>query len=66
MNAQLGSDGRLTLSGCLLNQLDLSGFAWRAKNSLLDGSTIQKMGLYGKKKKLQNIGRFLKTSCLLA
>jgi len=31
---QIGSDGRLTLSGWLLNQLDLSGFAWRTKNSL--------------------------------
>jgi len=37
MNAKLGSDGRLTLSGWLLNQLDLSGFAWRTKNLLRDG-----------------------------
>lgn len=29
---KLGSDGRLALSGWLLNQLDLSGFAWRTKN----------------------------------
>ena len=32
MNAKLGSDGRLTLSGWLLNQLDSPGFAWRTKN----------------------------------
>ena len=36
MNAKLGSDGRLTLPGWLLNQLDLSGFAWRTKNLLCD------------------------------
>jgi hypothetical protein len=34
MNAKLGSVGRLTLAGWLLNQLDLSGFTWRTKNSL--------------------------------
>jgi hypothetical protein len=32
MNAKLGSDGRLTLSGWLLNQLDSPSFAWRTKN----------------------------------
>ena len=31
--------GRLTLSDWLLNQLDLSGFTWRTKNSLLDEMT---------------------------
>jgi hypothetical protein len=30
------------LSGWLLNQLDLSGFAWRTKNSLLGGLNISK------------------------
>jgi hypothetical protein len=34
MNAKFGSDGRLTLSGWLLNQLDSPGFAWRTKNLL--------------------------------
>jgi hypothetical protein len=29
INAKLGSDGRLTLSDWLLNQLDYPGFAWR-------------------------------------
>jgi len=35
INAKLGSDGRLTLSGWLLNQLDSPSFAWRTKNLLL-------------------------------
>jgi len=34
IDAKLGSDGRLTLSGWLFNQLDFPGFAWRTKNSL--------------------------------
>jgi hypothetical protein len=45
INAKLGSDGRLTLSGWLLSQLDSPGFAWRTKNSLLGGSNIQKRQL---------------------
>src|SRR4030065_2790304 len=35
INAKLGSDGRLTLSGWLLNQLVSPSFAWRTKNLLL-------------------------------
>ena len=35
INAKLGSDGRLTLSGWLFNQLDCTDFAWRTKNPLL-------------------------------
>jgi len=37
MNAKLGSDGRLTLSGWLLKQPDSPGFAWRTKNLLSVG-----------------------------
>jgi hypothetical protein len=62
MNAKLGSDGRLTLSGWLLNQLDLSGFAWRTKNSLWNALSLKKKGLYVKKKKSQDMGAFVKTS----
>jgi hypothetical protein len=35
MNAKLGSDGRLTLSGWPLNQPDSPSFTWRTKNLLL-------------------------------
>jgi hypothetical protein len=38
------------LSGWLLNQLDLSGFAWRTKNSLWDELNIRKRELFVKKK----------------
>lgn len=34
INSKLGSDGRLILSGWLLNQLDLPSFSWRAKTLL--------------------------------
>ena len=37
MDAKLGSDGRLTLSGWPLNQLDPAGLAWGTKNSLSRG-----------------------------
>ena len=37
MNAKLGSDGRLSLSGWLLDQLDSPGFAWRTKLDFLWG-----------------------------
>jgi len=40
MNAKLGSDGRLTLSGWLLNQLDSPSFAWRTKTLLFDKGSI--------------------------
>jgi hypothetical protein len=46
--AKLGSEGRLTLSGWLLKQLDLSGFSWRTKNSFWDGKNIQEGKLYVK------------------
>jgi hypothetical protein len=39
------------LPGWLLNQLDLSGFAWRAKNLFWDELDIRKKGLYVKKKR---------------
>jgi len=42
MNAKLGSDGRLTLSGWLRNQLDSPSFAWRTKNLVWDESNIAK------------------------
>ena len=42
INAKLGSDGRLTLSGWLFNQLDCADFAWRTKNLLFDGLSIEK------------------------
>jgi len=42
MNAKLGSDGRLTLSRWLFNQLDSPVFAWRTKNFLFDGKSIRK------------------------
>jgi hypothetical protein len=37
MNAKLGSDGRLTLSGRPLNQLNSPSFTWRTQNLLLCG-----------------------------
>ena len=40
INAKLGSDGRLTLSGWPFNQLDCADFTWRTKNSLFDGESI--------------------------
>jgi len=45
IDAKLGSDGRLTLSGWLFNQLDSPDFAWRTKNSLWGGLNIQKREL---------------------
>jgi hypothetical protein len=63
MNAKLGSDGRLTLSGWLLNQLDFPDFAWRTKNSLWNALSLKKRELYVKKKKSQDMGSFVKTSC---
>jgi hypothetical protein len=42
IDVKLGSDGRLTLSGWLFNQLDLSGFTWRTKDSLGGELNIQK------------------------
>ena len=36
----IGSDGRLTLSGWLLNQLDSPGFAWRTKNLLFTARSV--------------------------
>ena len=45
IDAKLGSDGRLTLSGWLLNKLDSPDFVWRTKNSLLGGLNIQKREL---------------------
>jgi pantothenate kinase-related protein Tda10 len=45
MNAKLGSDGRLTLSGWLLNQLDSPDFAWRTKNLLWDELNVLKRKL---------------------
>jgi len=45
IDAKLGSDGRLTLSGWLLNQLDSPDFAWRTKNSLWGGLNVQKRQL---------------------
>jgi hypothetical protein len=59
INAKLGSDGRLTLSGWLLNQLDSSVFAWRPKNSLLGEVIIRKTGLWVNKKRPQNMGGFM-------
>jgi hypothetical protein len=50
IDAKLGSDRRLTLSGWLLNQLDISGFAWRTKNSLWVKVIIEKKRLGSKKK----------------
>ena len=41
MNAKLGSDGRLTLSRWLPNQLDSPDFAWRTKKMLFDGKSIR-------------------------
>ena len=49
IDAKLGSDGRLTLSGWLLNQLDSPDFAWRTKNSLLGELNIVKAKLYVKR-----------------
>jgi len=40
INAKLGSDGRLTLSGWLFNQLDLPSFSWRTKALLLTAWSI--------------------------
>jgi len=40
MNAKLGSDGRLILSGWLLNRLDLPSFAWLTKKLLSRGRSI--------------------------
>ena len=45
IGAKLGSDGRLTLPGWLLNQLDLAVFAWRTNNSLFDGGIQEQLGL---------------------
>jgi hypothetical protein len=55
MNAKLGSDGRLTLSGWLLNQLDSPDFAWRTKNSLLDEQNIRKTELNVNKNRPQDM-----------
>jgi hypothetical protein len=61
MNAKLGSDGRLTLSGWLLNQLDSPSFAWRTKNSPWDELNVLKRKLNVKTK--QGIDDYrLKTS----
>jgi hypothetical protein len=53
IDAKLGSDGRLTLSGWLLNQLDCADFTWRTKNLLFDRSSIGKFRLYVKQKPQQ-------------
>ena len=47
---QIGSDGRLTLSGWLLNQLDSPDFAWRTKNLLWDELNVLKRKLNVKTK----------------
>jgi len=46
-----GSDGRLTLSGWLLKQLDLAGFSWPTKNLLWDELNVLKRKLNVKIKK---------------
>ncbi|MBU1206698.1 MAG: hypothetical protein KKH04_07210, partial [Proteobacteria bacterium] len=56
INAKLGSDGRLTLSGWLFNQLDSPDFAWRTKNSLWGGLNIQKRELCVKGILAQDLG----------
>jgi hypothetical protein len=63
MNAKLGSDGRLTLSGWFLNQLDSPDFAWRTKNSLLGKLNIREPELNVKKSD-QNLLFFPKSSCM--
>jgi hypothetical protein len=42
INAKLDSDGRLTLSAWLFNQLDCADFVWRTKNLLFDWVSIEK------------------------
>jgi len=41
INTKLSSDGRLTLSGWLLNRLDSPGLAWRTKKSLFCWESIK-------------------------
>jgi len=55
---QIGSDGRLTLSGWLLNQLDSPDFAWRTKNFFLDELNVLKRKLFVKSKKTIDDYRF--------
>jgi len=57
IDAKLGSDGRLTLSGWLFNQLDCADFAWRTKNSLFDGESI---GKFQERQRLELALSFLK------
>jgi len=60
MNAKLGSDGRLTLSGWFLNQLDSPSFVWRTKALLsvvesIVGLVLRVKGYYRNRDIIGNI-----------
>jgi hypothetical protein len=56
IDAKLGSDGRLTLSGWSFNQLDCADFAWRTKNFPFGKVSIGKFLLYVNQKMITRYG----------
>jgi len=63
MNTKLGYDGRLTLSGWLLNQPDSPTFAWRTKHLLWDELNVLRQKLNVKSKK--TVEDYQLKSCML-